>query len=449
MQRKFRSEPTLTLPLSRSQVCFRRARLVVQPVTAASYDLVVEIPEIHIGSDPSNDLCLEDPHVSRRHCEIRQSRDGFWVRDLGSTNGTFVAELALKEAVLPPGVTITVGRTQIQLLPDDAQPEIAPSSHSDFGGVVGTTPAMRRIFGLLEKVAPTDLTILLMGETGTGKELFARAIHERSRRSGGPLVVIDCSAVAPGLIESELFGHEKGAFTGADQARKGAFERAQGGTVFLDEIGELPLDLQPKLLRALEQRTVKPVGGSDEREVDVRIIAATHRNLEAEVTAGRFREDLFFRLSVVTVDLPPLRERREDLPLLAQNILSQRGAFTLAADTLDLLQDYEWPGNVRELRNALDSAAAVCTGNVVRAADLMFFRRRTTSSDKFAVDGEKNGNTQPPQNPLPLAGQSLESLEKAAIAQTLEQCGGNKSAAARALGIAPSTLYEKLKKYGL
>jgi DNA-binding NtrC family response regulator len=452
MQRKFRSEPTLTLPLSRSQVCFRRARLKVQPMESASYDLVVELPEIHIGSDPSNDLCIEDPHVSRRHCEIRQSKDGFWVRDLGSTNGTFVSELALKEAVLPPGSTITVGRTHIQLFPDDVQPEIAPSADSAFGQVVGTSPGMRRIFGLLEKVAPTDLTITLMGETGTGKELFARAVHDKSRRAQGPLVVIDCSAVAPGLIESELFGHEKGAFTGADQARKGAFERAQGGTVFLDEIGELPLDLQPKLLRALEQRTVRPVGGSDERPVDVRIVSATHRNLEAEVTAGRFREDLFFRLSVVTVDIPPLRDRLPDLGLLAQAILGQRGGFTLASDTLEVLQDYEWPGNVRELRNALESAAAVCTGNVVRASDLLFFRpRRGSVSDKMAAltEGAEKTGERPTPALLPLAGQSLESLERAAIAQTLEQCGGNKSATARALGIAPSTLYEKLKKYGL
>jgi DNA-binding NtrC family response regulator len=440
MQRKARSDPTLTLPLTRSAVCFRRARMLVTPFGGNTHELVVEIPEIRIGSDATNDVCIDDPHVSRRHCEIRQSAQGFLVRDLGSTNGTFVGGLALKEAVLPPGSTVTVGQTLIQLLPDEEQPEIAPSESTNFGNVIGASPRMRRIFGLLEKVAPTELTILLYGETGTGKELFARAIHERSKRQGHPFVVIDCSAVASNLIESELFGHEKGAFTGADQARKGAFERASGGTVFLDEIGELPLDLQPKLLRALEQRVVKPVGGSEERPVDVRIVAATNRNLEIESQLGRFREDLFFRLSVVTVEIPPLRERAEDLPVLAQALIQQRGSrAVLAPDTLETLTSYDWPGNVRELRNCVESALAVCDGSTLRAQDLVFFRRRKSNPNA--------GQTPTPE--LPLAGQSLEAIEKAAIAQTLAQCNGNKSQAAKALGIAQSTLYEKLKKYGL
>jgi transcriptional regulator with PAS, ATPase and Fis domain len=260
-------------------------------------------------------------------------------------------------------------------------------------------------------------------------------VHAASPRGKKPFVVFDCAAVAPNLIESELFGHKKGAFTGASDSRDGAFVRATGGTLFLDEIGELSLELQPKLLRALEQRTVKPVGGDNDVPVDVRIIAATHRNLEQAVKDGRIRQDLFFRLSVVSVQVPALRHRLDDMPLLIETILMSLGKpVGLSPESMSILERYDWPGNVRELRNVVETAAAVCDAEQIEPKHLVFFkpRRRDPTVEK-----------------LPLAGKSLESIEKAAIQQTLEQCNGNKTRAAKILGISPSTLYEKVKKYQL
>jgi transcriptional regulator with PAS, ATPase and Fis domain len=294
------------------------------------------------------------------------------------------------------------------------------------------------VFGVLERIAATDLTVLIGGETGSGKDVIARAIHKSSPRAKGPFVVFDCAAVAPNLIESELFGHVKGAFTGADANREGAFERAHNGTLFLDEIGELSIDLQPKLLRALEQRRVKAVGGQKEIPVDVRIIAATHRNLEQKVKEAAFRQDLFFRLSVVTVQVPPLRHRAEDLPVLVEAILvSLQKPIGVSPETMKILESYDWPGNVRELKNVIESAAAIIDpgdAGQIEPRHLMFFkpRRRDPTMEK-----------------LPLAGKTLESIERNAIQQTLEQCGGNKTKAAKQLGISPSTLYEKVKKYKL
>jgi transcriptional regulator with PAS, ATPase and Fis domain len=291
---------------------------------------------------------------------------------------------------------------------------------------------------VLERIAQTDLTVSLLGETGTGKDVVARSIHKASPRASKPFVVFDCGAVAANLIESELFGHEKGAFTGAAGERAGAFERANGGTIMLDEIGELALDLQPKLLRAIEHRMIRRVGGSEDLPIDVRIIAATHRNIEAETRAGRFREDLYFRLSVVTLHIPALRERREDLPLLLSAILKQlgRGDVAVTPEVQHVLERYDWPGNVRELRNVIESAVAVCEGKTLDTKHLIFFKPRTQRRE-------------PTSHSLPLAGKPLEAVERAAIEQTLAKFGGNKTQAAKALGIAPSTLYEKIKKYSL
>jgi DNA-binding NtrC family response regulator len=393
-------------------------------------------PQVRIGAGSSNDVVLEDPHASRFHCEIRKSEEGWIVRDLGSLNGTRVGDVAVKEGVLHSGATITVGETRIKFLADDGRPEeVVTSPRQSFGDVVGRSTRMREVFAVLERITATDLTVLIGGETGSGKDVIARAVHAQSQRSKKPFVVFDCAAVAPNLIESELFGHVKGAFTGANENREGAFVRADGGTLFLDEIGELALDLQPKLLRALEQRTVRPVGGGKEIPVDVRIIAATHRNLEQHVKEGHFRQDLFFRLSVVTVQVPPLRHRIEDLPLIIEKLLvSASKQVGMSPETMQILQKYDWPGNVRELRNVLESASAVCDADQIEPKHLIFFkpRRRDPTVDK-----------------LPLAGKTLESIERAAIAQTLEHCGGNKTRAARALGISPSTLYEKVKKYSL
>jgi DNA-binding NtrC family response regulator len=305
-----------------------------------------------------------------------------------------------------------------------------------FGRPAARSPAMQHVLGMLNRLAPTELTITLIGETGTGKDVLAHAIHEHSARAGGPFVIFDCGAVAANLAESELFGHEKGAFTGATAAHPGAFERANGGTLFLDEVGELPLDLQPRLLRALENRGVRRVGGTHYRPVDLRIIAATNRDLRARVAAGHFREDLYYRLAAAVVPVPALRERLEDIGTLVPQILHEmgHGDIEVAEATYALLMAHQWPGNVRELKNALSSAMAFVEGGPsLLPQHLRLFLQGGGASLES----------------LPLAGQSLESLESAAIKQALSLNGGNKTQAARSLGISPSTLYEKLKRYGI
>ncbi len=432
-----------------------RAFLVASPDTPEERRVPIGDRPVRIGSDEDNDLRVDDPHVSRRHAEVRRSPDGVVLRDLGSKNGTFVEGIKVKEVLLPPGANLMVGATVIRFVAEgeaaapsksrsgSKPPELgsgpipvpAGDGPARFGAAVGSSPAMRQVFALLERVAPTDLTVSISGETGTGKDVLARAIHSHSPRKNGPFVVFDCGAVAPSLIESELFGHERGAFTGAVGEHRGAFERAHGGTLFLDEVGELAIDLQPKLLRALEQRAVRRVGGTGDLAIDVRIIAATNRDLEKEVAQGRFRQDLFYRMSAAQVAVAPLRERLIDLPILVETILGESGKpMKVSKDTLEALAGYDWPGNVRELKNAITGAAALADGPILEPRHLIFFkpRRRAPTIDS-----------------LPLAGRSLESIERAAIVQTLRQFDGNKTRAARALGIAPSTLYEKIKKYGL
>ncbi len=415
---------------------FRIARIVVSG-SGKERSLVMSTKHVRIGTSPANDVVVDDPHASRFHCEIRLTDEGYVLRDLGSTNGTRVGEVEVKEGVLLPGATVLIGDTSLRFLADEGRPEeINTSTAEKFGDVVGRSVRMREIFGVLERIAPTDLTVLLSGETGMGKDVMARALHERSARGKGPFVVFDCAAVAPTLIESELFGHVKGAFTGASSDSVGAFERADGGTLFLDEIGELSLELQPKLLRALEQRTVRPVGGQREVPVDVRIIAASHRNLERAVKQGVWRQDLFFRLSVVGIEVPPLRQRLEDLALIVDAILTQlQCTLTVSPETLHILARYEWPGNVRELRNVVESAAALADGPTLEPRHLVFFK--PSRKEEGSLSG------------LDLAGKSLETIERAAIAQTLERCKGNKTHAAKVLGISTSTLYEKVKKYAL
>jgi DNA-binding NtrC family response regulator len=295
---------------------------------------------------------------------------------------------------------------------------------------------MQQVLGTLSRLAPTELTITIVGETGTGKDVIAQGIHEHSQRRNGPFVVFDCGAVAANLAESELFGHERGAFTGAMATHSGAFERANGGTLFLDEVGELQVDLQPRLLRALENRGVRRVGGTQYRPIDVRIVAATNRDLPAFVQARAFREDLFFRLAAALVPIPALRHRLEDLPLIVPALLTDLGAenVKVADDTYSRLAAHAWPGNVRELKNTLASALAFADGGTLRPEHLRFM---ADVSDARPLDQ------------LNLAGLPLESLERVAIAQTLAQCAGNKAQTARALGISVSTLYEKLKKLGL
>jgi transcriptional regulator with GAF, ATPase, and Fis domain len=316
---------------------------------------------LRAGADPSCDLHLRDRGVSRQHAEF-WLRDGrAWVRDLGSRNGTTLGGVRVTEAELRLGSVVQLGETPIAVYPRWYVREVDPSGEDHFGQLFGTSLAMREVFAILERVAPADATVLVEGESGTGKELVARSLHDASGRARKPYVVFDCTTVTKELAESELFGHVRGAFSGAVSDRDGAFRQADAGTIFLDEIGELPLDVQPKLLRALESGEIRRVGDSQYRKVDVRVVAATHRDLHAEARRGRFRSDLFYRLSVVRVTLPPLRARPEDIAIITERLLAGKLAAgsRIEGRNLERLGSYSWPGNVRELRNVLARALAL------------------------------------------------------------------------------------------
>ncbi|MEO6574254.1 MAG: sigma 54-interacting transcriptional regulator [Polyangiaceae bacterium] len=311
-----------------------------------------------VGSAPAAGIVISDPAVSRIHAELELRNDGVWVKDLGSRNGTFVDGVMVVGARIPERGKITLGSTELSLADTAPEPvELWPEDH--FGPMIGASTVMRQLFAFLARIAPTDSPVLVLGETGTGKELIATAIHEASPRASKPFVVVDCAALPENLIESELFGHAKGAFTGAVSSRVGAVEAADGGTVFLDEIGELPLSLQPRLLRVLESGTIRRVGETTRRKVDVRFVSATHRDIRTMVNAGAFREDLYFRLAVLPVMLPPLREHPGDIPLLVRHFLP--GNILPTSEMLAVLTKQPWLGNVRELRNFVRRAAALGT----------------------------------------------------------------------------------------
>ncbi len=305
-----------------------------------------------------------------------------------------------------------------------------------FGGLIGISPKMQRVYKLIEKVSQHTYPVLVLGESGTGKELVARSIHFSGPRRNKPFVPVDCSGLVPTLIESELFGYVKGAFTGAQQSRPGLLETANGGTVFLDEIGDLPIDLQAKLLRALQEREIRPVGSNNRIRLDVRVVAATHRDLEAAIRNGSFRQDLYFRLNVMQIKLPPLRERKSDIPLLVNSFLEkfadgQRPQPVVSEDAMRRLMAYDWPGNVRELENCIERASALGSGPVLHLADLPSNLQHSS------------GETVPdPDDLVP-----LEEMERRLILRALRETGGDKLAAARLLGIGKTTLYRKLKLY--
>jgi transcriptional regulator with GAF, ATPase, and Fis domain len=312
---------------------------------------------IRIGTADESDLRLSDATVSREHCEIELHESGFRVRDLRSKNGVRVGSLRVYDISACEALELRLGDTLLSITPLSNTETRERANDRRFGEVLGESSKMRELFALLSRVAPSDLSIVIEGETGTGKELVARSIHAASARADGPFVVFDCSAVSSNLIESDLFGHERGAFTGATGARPGALAEANGGTLFLDEIVELPLDLQQKLLRCLQSGEFKRVGATRVDSTDVRVVAATHRELRSEIAAGRFREDLYYRLEGLAVSVPPLRERVSDLPQLVLHFMTQSDPTAtlsaLPAGTLDMFRAHRWPGNVRELRNAV------------------------------------------------------------------------------------------------
>ncbi len=397
---------------------------------------------VTFGSAPSCDLVLSDKTVSRRHAEAFLDGGEVVVRDLGSTNGTFIQGARFKELTIGFGAEIKLGKTVLKFLPEEEAVEPAPTEGDHFGQLYGRDPKMRRLFGLLADIAPNDATVLIEGETGTGKELIAEEIHNHSRRAGGPFVVFDCGAVPHALIESALFGHVKGAFTGAVQDRKGAFAEAHGGTIFLDEIGELALDLQPALLRALDKRAVRRVGGNAYERVDVRVIAATNRDLRDMVAQRSFREDLFYRLAVIRVHLPPLRERGRDIDLLVDLFTRQfAGDRTLqpSVDDLGRLRAWGWPGNVRELRNVIERACVLAKGGALAVDE--------------ALGSEGVGKpTLGIRTDLPFKeakGQLVETFEREYLVDLMKRHRMNLSAAAREAQIDRKHLRELIRKYGL
>jgi DNA-binding NtrC family response regulator len=321
----------------------------------------IDVDPVVVGREEGAQIALHDPEVSAMHCELSARSEGILVKDLGSTNGTFANGLRIREAIVSAPTEITMGRSKLFLEPSGAA-KVDVGYMDRFGPLVGRSPRMRRVFSVLERIGPTPLSILILGETGTGKELVAKATHDASPRRDKPFVVVDCGSIPATLAESLLFGHERGSFTGATERRTGALGEANGGTLFLDELGELPVDLQPKLLRALSERQIKRVGGSAFEPIDVRVLAATRRDLSVEMNAGRFRSDLFFRIAQVRIELPPLRERGADVQMLIEDVCAKAGrkehAPTVIAWVEQRMSHHDWPGNVRELVNV---ASVACT----------------------------------------------------------------------------------------
>jgi DNA-binding NtrC family response regulator len=411
--------------------------------SASSRTIAHEGDACRIGTHPSNDITLEDPAVSRFHCRIVPDRDGWRVEDSGSLNGTHVQGLNVRSALLPPNATLAIGNSVIRVQPATPSEKTLVPMMPSFGALTGTGKAMRKLFALLEKVAASEINCFIHGESGTGKELVATEIVQRGVRADKPFIVVDCGAISPNLVESELFGHVRGAFTGADRDRVGAFEAAEGGTVFLDEIGELPLEVQPKLLRALEQREIRRVGETKARKVNVRVISATNRDLEREVNKGSFRGDLYFRIAVITVRVPPLRERTEDLPHLISAFLAQLDASEsealFGAPVLAELATHEWPGNVRELRNYVERSIVLQTARLS-----MLPSAGPLNPPTVTAPGVVDVNV-----PYKVAKEALiDTFERGYVRAVIAACKGNMTKAARMAGIDRMYLHRLVQKHG-
>lgn len=395
---------------------------------------------IRVGSADDNDLVIRDNSISRRHLELRLRGEEIRVIDLRSTNGTTIDGVRIKEAIVTPGAIIRIGSTALRTATVEEPISIPLSNNIRFGGLLGKSVAMRQVFGVLERAAPSEATILIQGETGTGKEVTAEAIHSHSSRAEGPFIAIDCGAIAASLVESELFGHVKGAFTGAMGDRRGVFEEADGGTLFLDEIGELPLELQPKLLRVLETRTIRRVGATIAKPIDVRVLAATNRDLAEEVNRGTFREDLYFRLAVVEICLPPLRTRREDIPDIVTHFIKRFAPDSPppSAAMLQSLSAQAWPGNVRELRNAVERALALADPSETTAK----------VEDGQAVSSQSMA----PLFAMPIK-EAIEKwtsdFERQYLENALRRSGGSVSEAARQCGVNRRYLQRMMKRLGM
>ena len=435
-----RNDPTAALVLPAA----RPLGAVLRVMGAAAFPAERTLGEgaCVVGAGKTADLIIDDPAVSRAHVELSLVPEGVAVRDLGSRNGTFYLGQRVEKIVLTLGSRLRVGGAEIAIDPDLASlgspGDEAPSAEPRYRGLWGRSPAMLRLFAALSRLEGSLVNVLVEGESGVGKELVARALHEGSRVASGPCVVVNCGALGRELVLSELFGHRKGAFTGATEARRGAFEAAHGGTLFLDEIGELPLDVQPVLLRAIESGEVKPLGENEPRRVRVRLLAATNRDLAAEARAGRFREDLFYRLAVVRLMVPPLRERPEDVALLAQRFAADAGLGALPAEVIERFQRHSFPGNARELRNAVQAYLAL--GSLPEAP---------AAEESDALDAALSDLIDPSRSYQEQKEAFVNRFARAYLTLLLARTGGNQSEAARVSGVDRSYLGKLLVKHGV
>ncbi len=426
-----------------------RVTVTVGPDSGAVRELVSN--PLRVGSSSDNDLALTDSTVSRRHCSIEPLPSGVRIRDEGSTNGTFIGHLRVYDVVVGGTVQVRVGDSVLTIEPLAEVVAREQATAERFCDLLGRSARMRELFADLARIAPTDVTVLIEGETGTGKELVAESVHAASERRDGPFIVFDCSAVAPTLAESELFGHERGAFTGASGTRPGVFEQADGGSIFLDELGELPKDLQPKLLRVLERREVRRLGGQRTLPVDVRLIAATNRNLQAEVARGNFREDLYFRLAAAHVHVPPLRDRTEDLPLLVEHFLSRakppRQLTDIPPTVWNMFTAHRWPGNVRELSNAVQ--------RFIVTPERVFANPWATTAPGDSRPLGRGADSRPPTEapnvqPLRVARrEASEAFERSYLEQILARTGGNVTRAAAIAEVSRQMVQKLMRRHGI
>jgi transcriptional regulator with PAS, ATPase and Fis domain len=435
------SPPTLTA-LRSDALELPALRVIVVPPKGRALEATLAVAPLVLGTSPDCDMVVHDPRVSRRHCELTLTERGVVLRDLGSKNGTFVGEVQIIEALLAPLAKATIGSTSVTVNLVGERSVVPLSTSARFGEALGGSIPMRALFARLERASATLETILLLGESGTGKELLARGIHDASPRKDGSFVVFDCSAVAANLVEAELFGYVKGAFTGAQSARAGLLEQANGGTLFIDEIGELPIELQPKLLRALEAKQIRKVGANGYVPFDARVIAATHRDLQGRIASGAFREDLYYRLAVVEAIVPPLRERKDDIGLLVERFLAAqvppRSFLDLPPNALELLKAHHWPGNVRELRNTVARLVLFPHLGEQAIAKASPRRKEAAGVEQFA------------SLPLREAREMVvEQFERSYLAMKLREHKGNVSRAAESMGVSRQLVHRLMERYGV
>ena len=425
------------------------SRLYVLSGEDAGQEIAIPPVGVIVGADESCSLKLKDTKVSRKHVAIVPGETGFRVKDMGSRNGTWIDGAQLTEGEVPVGAILRVGSTLLQLLPAEEAGPLPASARTQFGALRGQSDPMRRVFSVLERASASNAPVLVLGESGTGKELVARALHDEGSRKNAPVVVFDCGAASDTLIESELFGHKKGSFTGAQGDRLGAFAAAHKGTLFLDEIGDLPIALQPKLLRMLERGEIIPVGSNKSEQYDVRIIAATHKDLWGEVGRGTFRGDLYFRLSVVEVHMPALRQRPDDIALLVSTFLEANGASPAGVEgkSLDRLTSYAWPGNVRELRNVIARSVTLAAPGATFAEMPVLLKLRKPSDIAPVAVAQSIARFEAPYHEA--KEELLLRFDREYCTKLLERAGGNLSHAARLAGLDRKHLYRVLERAGM